>query len=855
MFICLAAAMCPSAEENDCMKCLYTSNYTSFMTRTPKWEPETCNWFLAHKSYLDWRQEKKSSLLWVSADPGCGKSVLARFLVHQLKSERNQLTLPGTVCHFFFKDDNEKQRSALSALCALLHQFFMSKSAMIKHAVEEYRPKGQKIFEELNTLWKILVTASTAPSSENIICIVDGLDECEEPARTELMDLITGFYKGDTASHTDGAFLKMIITSRPYSSIERNFRSLPTIRLKVEDETEALSADIELVVQARIDSLGTLWDLRDEVRNRLKDRLIMSADRTFLWVSLVLDNLRSTPKPSESEFEHILRTLPQDLDATYKKIIQRSSDPEVGRRILHVVIAATRPLTLQEVNVAQAVRPGYRSLEDLDIHLVFNAEATLKNYCGLFLRVINRKVYLVHQTAKEFLIRDSTNDNVHSEAWKHSFHLVESNRVLAEICVSYLSFEVFESHPLVLKEDPASTESEERTNRYVAEHDFLDYAAKNWVFHFRAAEIRDGNALMKPTLDLCDPGLKRGSTWLSVSWTAERLPCSDPTLLMITSGLGLEVIVRHLLGAGANAQLEDKWRALHEAAQYGHETVVSMLLEAGANIEAQDDDGWTALLLAAQYSRETVLSTLVKAGANIHAQHESGRTALHVAAEYGDNTTLSALLDAGADIQAQTKDGQTALHMAASEGYEDTVRLLIKHGADINVRDESWHTPLELAAKNESEKVYEFLLKQGADFNSESVEDGFLLVMAASLGQADIVRLLLDNGIDINATNEAGYTALYKAADNEKEKMVELLLEKGAEVNVQDECGLTPLHFAAEHGLEHMALLLLQYEANVYAEDYFGYTPLQKAERRGHKRIVQILEAHMKGKSSTVPWI
>lgn len=179
-----------SEKETECVQHLYTSNYRSFMNRTPEWEPGTCQWFLEHQRYRDWRQEKNSSLLWVSADPGCGKSVLARFLVHELQSEESQSTLPGTVCHFFFKDDNEKQRSASSAICALLHQFFDSNRAMIKHAIREYNLKGKILIEELDTLWEILVAASTAPGSESVICIIDGLDECEESARSQLMNLL-----------------------------------------------------------------------------------------------------------------------------------------------------------------------------------------------------------------------------------------------------------------------------------------------------------------------------------------------------------------------------------------------------------------------------------------------------------------------------------------------------------------------------------------------------------------------------------------------------------------------------------------------------------------------------------------
>lgn len=188
----------------------------------------------------------------------------------------------------------------------------------------------------------------------------------------------------------------MIITSRPYSSVERQFRTLSTIRWRVEDETEALSADIEAVVNGSIERLGELWDLPARVRDRLRDKLLRTADRTFLWVSLILDNLISNPKPSESELDGIRGNLPPDLDAAFEKILRQSSDFNEARRILHMVVAATRPLTLEEMNVALAIRHGHRSMEDLRPHLVLDPQATLKALCGLFLRVIDSEVYLVH---------------------------------------------------------------------------------------------------------------------------------------------------------------------------------------------------------------------------------------------------------------------------------------------------------------------------------------------------------------------------------------------------------------------------------------------------------------------------
>ena len=58
----------------------YKSDKDSISTRVPG----TCEWFFKDQRFLDWRDSKSSRLLWVSAGPGCGKSVLSRSLIEGL---------------------------------------------------------------------------------------------------------------------------------------------------------------------------------------------------------------------------------------------------------------------------------------------------------------------------------------------------------------------------------------------------------------------------------------------------------------------------------------------------------------------------------------------------------------------------------------------------------------------------------------------------------------------------------------------------------------------------------------------------------------------------------------------------
>lgn len=448
----------------------------------------TCEWFLQHDKYRYWRQEKNSSLLWVSADPGCGKSVLASFLIQELSSRESQSTLPGTVCYFFFKDDNDKQKSATYALCALLHQLLTAHNCLVKHAAREFEIKENKVIEEFGTLWCIFTSCLADPGCGDVICVIDGLDECEASSRDPLIKSLVSFYTEAEGRKTNRTSLKCIITSRPYGSIERLFHKHPTIRLKAEDETDAISLDIERVVKAKVDELGACWGHSARALTALRENLIRNADRTFLWVSLILQLLEESARASEAAFQEILSKIPTSLNAVYENMLDRSPDQIEARKILHIVVAAIRPLTLQEVNVALAIRPGHKSMDDLQPHLEPAIDIAVKNLCGLFVRVIDSRIYLVHQTAREFLRSESMSVVPNPGIWKHSLCSVESNLVLAEICVSYLHFDVFESHPLVEKHRSRYHDLD-IIHPYTNRHDFLDYAAKYWAVHFRESRV------------------------------------------------------------------------------------------------------------------------------------------------------------------------------------------------------------------------------------------------------------------------------------------------------------------------------------------------------------------------------
>ena len=68
-----------SAGELECFR-IFTSNCKDGKDRNAPRVQGTCMWVLEHPKYISRCQEENASLLWVTADPGCGESVLAKAL-------------------------------------------------------------------------------------------------------------------------------------------------------------------------------------------------------------------------------------------------------------------------------------------------------------------------------------------------------------------------------------------------------------------------------------------------------------------------------------------------------------------------------------------------------------------------------------------------------------------------------------------------------------------------------------------------------------------------------------------------------------------------------------------------------
>lgn len=143
-----------------------------------------------------------------------------------------------------------------------------------------------------------------------------------------------------------------------------------------------------------------------------------------------------------------LKALPDDLDATYKDIMDRINDMaeeerKVARNALSWIIFSARPLEIRELQHALAISPQNTDLnngeaddtdsadEEFDEEEIVDEEDILSFCCGLVI-IDKGKVRLVHYTAQSYF------DKVAGEMFG-GYH-----ETIVQACASYLSLKILE---------------------------------------------------------------------------------------------------------------------------------------------------------------------------------------------------------------------------------------------------------------------------------------------------------------------------------------------------------------------------------------------------------------------------
>lgn len=360
-------------------------------------------WILAtneYKRFADWEESTGSNLLWINGQAGTGKTMLLIGIIQELMNQCLSDPNSPQVAYFFFQGTADQLNNGIGALRSLIWMLVLQQPHLISHLREVYTKSGYKAFEnddafeKLSRIFKSMVEDERL---EPVYLAIDAVDECYEPIDEKsakgTRKSVTQLLKSLLSSQTATCKVKWLVSCRPLSEIESEMAGTSLYTRGVMDlDQKNLERPINYYIDYKVQQLRekgheekSLIDLTETLRQR--------AGNTFMWVWLICRELMGT---RARVWPEILETVPDDLTELYRYLFKRiqsmkwKADSDDCIRILVAATVAPQPLKLSDAGLLA----GLPSTEE--------AKQVVK-LCGSFLMIRSDHVYLIHQSAQDYL--------------------------------------------------------------------------------------------------------------------------------------------------------------------------------------------------------------------------------------------------------------------------------------------------------------------------------------------------------------------------------------------------------------------------------------------------------------------
>ncbi|KAJ4179674.1 hypothetical protein NW759_017285 [Fusarium solani] len=381
---------------------------------------DSYQWILSHDDFRRWRDDEDSRLLWIKGDPGKGKTMLLCGIINELGRAPGEATDQSRkLIYFFCQATEDRLNNATAVLRGLLSFLFIQQPTLR----DKYDRPGERLpldVDSWDALYRIFMDILGDPGLQDIYLIVDALDECEKDLN-ELLEFIV---------RLSSTRVKTLVSSRNWHSIENALNAATQkVRLSLELNTKAISAAVGAYIETRVKKLAKSKNYDIATQDHVQQYLTSNANDTFLWVALVCQELADPELQRWGTLDQ-LRAFPPKLDDLYQRmtdqIFNSPKNAELCRKILALVLTVYKPASLGELG----------SLVEWPESFPGDAKS-LKEAVGLCRSLLTLDeeeedgiVYLVHQSAKEFLL-GTVSDKIFLRGLEHEHHAIASRSLQA----------------------------------------------------------------------------------------------------------------------------------------------------------------------------------------------------------------------------------------------------------------------------------------------------------------------------------------------------------------------------------------------------------------------------------------
>lgn len=550
-----------------------------------KWQNEkqrtedACSWFVNEPLFLDWYNSTNSELLLFYGNMGSGKTVTMSYVIDTI-IKRNEHELPRALINYHYcKSDSTGD--AIQIISNLTLQLLKTDSQKaLKKSFFEWEKEARSLgthsptdsVRKLGKFYSDSVTALDRP----IFIIIDGLDECDQDSRNQVLELLQGIVGGKSR-------VKILYSARPIPNILKKLADIPHIRHIPDNHRDLIL--VEHFVRHELE------DRDPEVQELVIKGLSQMVQGSAIWVQMTVKYIQASGTYDLDHMKELLRRLPlpQELSTTYHELFVRSVQDQGDNRLiaslaLEVLAVARRPLSIEELEWAIAIitRKDVAAVEELRRAVNPKRVITL---VGPFIDQFDekdrktRQIRIVHQSLKEEVIQSdpmSWSSLEHRSAQAEETPSKRKGQLEGNLlrgCVRYLLLREMNTRPLLSENDQnvgiLNSEMAFATLDDTAEDtgsgetfDPMDigfgglftYASCYWTTHYAAAPL-EALPPLEAVQELCEAKSQRLQNWLD---QIARPDCNilptfpvylrdDHDPLTITAQYGSEEALRRIL--------------------------------------------------------------------------------------------------------------------------------------------------------------------------------------------------------------------------------------------------------------------------------------------------------------------